>query len=280
MTSSSEESVIIPTFVISTTNPDSKKSRKWLVLFVFSWVAGINQFCWLNLSPIIEDIQQRFHTSDALITLILLVFPLIYVIFSYHAGRMIDIRGYRFSICYGCVWTAMFSLLRLWPSYWPLLLGQIGIAVGQSYIINAICKLVMDWFPVEQTALATGFGTVGIFLCEVLSLAISAPIFQALGYIQAMAVFAGVTWIACTAFFLFGKRNNTRVSNELSPSSTPVSIGARQFWRKAASRNMILLTIGAFLGLGYFYAFTNWIVAILATQGLNSDQAGYVGGIF
>jgi cyanate permease len=42
---------------------------------------------------------------------------------------------------------------------------------------------------------------------------------------------------------------------------------------------MILLTIGAFLGLGYFYAFTNWIVAILATQGLNSDQAGYVGGI-
>jgi len=246
----------------------SPQSRKWIVLFVFSWVAGINQFLWLNLSPIISRIQKEYRISDIQVTMLLLVFPLIYVIFSYHSGRIIDRYGYRTSILFGFGWTAIFSLLRMWTSYWALLIAQIGIAIGQPYIVNAITKLVFDWFPFDQTALATGLGTVGIFLCEVVSLAISAPVVEALGFVLAMGIFASITWIACFAFYLWGVKC---VRNSVSLPTTSI---ARDFWRKAKSRNSLLLFMGSFLGLGYFYALTDWIVAILATQGLNADQAG------
>ncbi|MFO1525212.1 MAG: hypothetical protein U1F16_04470 [Turneriella sp.] len=47
---------------------------------------------------------------------------------------------------------------------------QTGIAIGQPFIMNAISKLVADWFEPEHNALATGLGALGMFIGMALGL--------------------------------------------------------------------------------------------------------------
>ncbi len=70
---------------------------------------------------------------------------------------------------------AVFGLLRaLFPANYSMaLVGTIGIAIGQPFLLNAFTKLAAIWFPQKQRATITGIiflaMFVGIGLGEVLS---------------------------------------------------------------------------------------------------------------
>src|SRR4051812_8810143 len=91
----------------------------------------------------------------------------------------------------GALLMAAFSCLRIYTgSFWILLVAQAGISLGQPYVVNAVTKLVLDWFPPEETVLATGLGTVGLFVGMAVGLAATPPALEALGYSGTMIAFA------------------------------------------------------------------------------------------
>jgi len=59
--------------------------------------------------------------------------------------------------------------------------------------------------------------------------------------------------------------------------------GMKQLWADCKtlmkSGDLVLLFIISFLGLGYFNGLTTWLEPILAPRGMNSEQAGMVGGV-
>src|SRR5579872_4248350 len=149
-------------------------SYRWVVLAIYAWIAGLSQLLWLNFAPILSLVQKQYGVTEATASLLLMVFPFTYVLLSVHAGALIDAKGYKYAIGLGAILMAVFSCLRIYTgNFWILLIAQTGISLGQPYVVNAVTKLVMDWFPAEQAVLATGLGTVGLFVGMAIGLAVS-----------------------------------------------------------------------------------------------------------
>lgn len=251
-----------------------KRHYRWVVLGAYLPVAGLSQLLWLNFAPLLTWVQKRYQVSENVSSGLLLVFPLLYVVLSLPAGGLIDKKGYRFGIGLGAVIMAVGATLRIADSsFWTLLAGQIVIASAQPFIINGITKLVGDWFTQEQSAIATGLGTMGMFVGMTIGMAATPAMQEAIGFRGTMAVFAAVTWIACLTFWFF-VRPNIQPLSATEPASRPLSEMKWLF----KNRSLLLLFALAFLGLGFFNGLTTWLEAILAPNGIDSAQAGMIGG--
>jgi MFS family permease len=242
------------------------------VLAVFTLLAAVTQLLWLNFAPLIGLVCKRYGVSELSATLLVLVFPLLYVLLSIPAGMLVDRKGYRFTVGWGGVATALFATLRIWDdTFAMLLIAQLGIAAAQPFVINGISKLVADWFPEEHGAIATGIGTVGMFIGMAVALAATPSLVAGTSLRLAMVVFAIVSWGSAGLFWIFGReRTAARVAASAEgPALAPL---LRQ-------RDLRLLFVLAFLGLGFFNALTTWLEPILAPNGFDAEAAGAVGGV-
>ena len=153
---------------------------RWVVLGAFMVVGALTQLMWLNYASItttthtLTGVARLTGQSESNITLLAIMFPLIYIPVSIPAGIIIDRKGFRFAVLLGAVLTAAFSFLRLFAGNYPLvLIGMIGIAVGQPFVLNSITKMVAEWFPTEESALATGVATLSLILGMIIALAMT-----------------------------------------------------------------------------------------------------------
>ena len=249
---------------------------RWSVLGAFTAVAGVSQMLWLNFAPLLSLIQERYGVSELEASSLILVFPGLYVLFSLHSGLLIDRRGYRFTVGSGGVMMAAFSFVRIYDaSFVALLIGQIGIAVAQPYVVNGISKLVADWFEEESHGLATGIGTIGMFLGMALALALTPALNAQYGLRTTMIVFAGISSAAAAAFLLIARENPARATrSEIADERTADLLGTLM-----RSRDLVLLFVLAFLALGFFNGLTTWLEPILADQNVSAEDAGLVGGM-
>lgn len=247
---------------------------RWVVLGVFMLVAGLSQMLWLNYAPLLTLVQAKYGVSEGVAGVLLLVFPLIYVLLSIPAGQLTDRKGYKFSVGLGAILMAGFSCLRINETHFGvLLIAQIGIAVGQPFAVNGISKLVGDWFGPEHSAIATGLGTMGMFMGMAGGMAATPPLVEALGYQGAMIAFAGISLAVCAAFLLLAKNNPDA---PLAPAATVAAPSLRSLLKNP--RLLLLFTVAA-LGLGFFNGLTTWLEPILAPNGFDAVKAGAVGGI-
>jgi predicted MFS family arabinose efflux permease len=248
--------------------------KKWIVLGAYLWVTGLSQLLWLNFAPLITMIEQKYSVTEGTASLLILVFPLIYVPLSIPSGILIDKKGYKWTVAMGSWCMAGFSIFRIFDeSFTMLLIGQIGIAVAQPFIVNGVTKLVMDWFPPKEVALATGLGTVGMFVGMILGMAATPFMVSLLGLKMTMIIFAVITVLGALVFQIFVQPNKTH-NHDLPPASFTIG-----FKSLIANKNLVVIFILAFLGLGYFNGFTTWLELILKPNGLDSEQAGIIGGV-
>ncbi|MES9682495.1 MFS transporter [Gottfriedia acidiceleris] len=248
-------------------------SSNWYVLLSFAALAGISQMLWLNFAPLISYLKSHYDVSESDINWLLIVFPLIYIVFSIHSGKVIDRAGYRFSILLGGIFMSVFSTIRIFDSSFSfLLIGQIGIAIGQPYILNAISSLVVDWFPKNKQATATGIGTVGMFVGMAVALAGTPLLVDLFEFQSTLVIMAILTILATLVFYFIGHHNSDFNRN----SSTSRSFSTT--FKLLKNKNLLLLNIVSFLGLGVFNGLTSRLEQILKPYGISSEQAGMIGG--
>jgi predicted MFS family arabinose efflux permease len=166
---------------------------------------------------------------------------------------------------------ALASCLRIFDSsFWMLFAGQLGIAVAQPFVVNGISKLVADWFSEAQGAIATGLGTMGMFLGMALGMAATPPLVSAVALRGTMIIFAAVTVAVALLFCLVVR------PNPLAPRLPDMQ--QNSFRNLLKNKNLLILFTLAFLGLGEFNGLTTWLEQILAPHGIDSEGAGLVGG--
>lgn len=240
---------------------------RWRVLASFVLVALVSQLLWLNFAPLLIEVQRDYQVDETTASLLILVFPLLYCLLSTHSGRLIDRLGYKRVVGIGALVGAIGSLIRLDTAHFgSLLAGQIVIACAQPYVVNGISKLVADWFDPDEGAMATGLGTVGMFLGMAVGMATTPPLYTEFGWRGAMAVNSAVALAAAGAWWVFAAETGAAAAENPSP-----------FRSLLRNRTLLLLTALGAGGLGFFNGLTTWLEPLVAPRGLDAAAAGLLG---
>jgi MFS family permease len=140
--------------------------RRWLMLAVYMLMVAVNQLLWITFAPITGDSAGYYGVTDLQIGILSMCFMIVYIVVSIPASWIIDKYGIRKGVGIGAVFTGVFGLVRglAGPDYRLVLIAQVGIAVGQPFILNAITRLASKWFPMEERATASGLGTLAMYI--------------------------------------------------------------------------------------------------------------------
>jgi MFS family permease len=249
---------------------------RWVVLATFMLVNGIIQMHWINFAPITTEAVKFYNVTPLQIGLFSMSFMMVFIFVCIPASYVIDTYGVRIGVGIGAVLTAVFGMVKgvYADSYNAILIASFGLAVGQPFIMNAMTKVAADWFPIEERATATGLGALSQYLGFVVAMALT-PVLLKLQGMQGMLMSYGITSVVIAVlFFVFIKDKPPTPPTFRHEVRHSVFMGLKHMFK---IKDMILLLILFFIGLGMFNAVTTWIEQILMPRGINAEQAGLIG---
>ncbi|HEX7585012.1 MAG TPA: MFS transporter [Prolixibacteraceae bacterium] len=252
---------------------------RWVMLVVYMFIVAMNQLLWITFAPITSEAVHYYGVSELWIGILSMSFMVIFILFSIPASWIIDTYGIQIGVGIGALLTGIFGLMRGFAStnFDLLLISQIGIAIGQPFLLNAITKLSARWFPINERATASGLGTLAMYV-GILAGMIFTPFLSLSSGIDGMLYFYGIlSVIAAIIFILIAKEG---------PPTAPCLPGQEEralvldgFKIIFRSKDFLLLMFIFFIGLGVFNSVTTWIEAILNPRNISVTQAGIVGGV-
>jgi predicted MFS family arabinose efflux permease len=251
----------------------SYPSLRWLVLTAYILTGILCQVIWITFVPILSIAAQSYGVTQADVGNLSTVFPLIYVVISIPVGYFIDSYGFRKAILLGTSFLAVFGLLRAFsPNFTFLLIFQALAGVSQPFINNSISKLVKSWFPQKECGLATGLGTLSLFIGMIIGLVLT-PILLDTSSLNAVLLVYGVSAVAVFAIFYFLGKEPKATAREKE------FVKLSELKGLFVNRNILLLSVLFFICIGVFTAFTTWLEPTLALQNINQQSAGLLGGV-
>ena len=252
---------------------------RWVMLTVYMLMVAVNQLLWITFAPITGDATRYYGVSDLQIGILSMCFMIVYIVVSIPASWIIDKYGIRPGVGIGAVFTGVFGLLRGFAGtdYNLLLLAQIGIAIGQPFILNAITKLAARWFPIDERATAAGLGTLAMYI-GILAGMILTPYLTLGSGISGMLYIYGIISIITTVVFLVLIKERPPTA-PCRPDQEERSLVFDGFMQTLRTKDFIWLMVIFFIGLGVFNSVTTWIEDILRPRGFSATQAGITGGL-
>jgi len=252
---------------------------RWVILLAFMGVIAVNQLLWITFAAVTTQAVQFYAVSDLAIGLLSLSFMAVYILVSFPASWIIDTYGLRAGVGIGAALTGVFGIVRGLGAnhYGWVLAAQIGIAVGQPFVLNAVTTVAARWFPMEERATASGLGSLAIYLGILIGLALTPYLVLQWGIPGTLIVYGVVSAAAMFAFFVFTRERPP--SPPCPPEQEERSLVIDGLSKMIRQRQFIVLLVIFFVGLGAFNAITTWIEQILAPRGFSTTQAGDAGGL-
>ncbi len=251
---------------------------RWVVLAVFMLINLTIQMLWISYAPIADQAAQHYGVTSTQIGYFAISFMLVYVFLSFPASWVIDRYGFRIAVSIGAILMGVFGLLRgvAGTSYALVLVGSIGIAIGQPFLLNAWTKVPANWFSINERATAVGLVTlanlVGTAIGQVLT-----PILTNRLPIPTVQILYGS--IAAFAAVLFIVLSRERPATPPCPPGMEVRSlmldGLKQIVRSVP---FWLFVVVYFFGMGMFNGINTWINGIFLPRGFSAD-AGTLGGL-
>src|SRR5512143_4175401 len=148
---------------------------RWVVLLTFMGVIAVNQLLWITCAAVTTQSMQFYGVSDLAIGLLSLSFLVVYILVSFPASWVIDTYGIRAGVGIGAALTGIFGLVRGLGGahYGWVLAAQIGIAIGQPFVLNAVTTVAARWFPMKERATASGLGSLAIYMGILIGIALT-----------------------------------------------------------------------------------------------------------
>jgi len=249
---------------------------RWLILAAFVVIAGMTQVLWITFAPVTSAAVAFYHASDLMIGLLSMSFMVIYIIVVLPSAWAIDTWGFRKAVGLGAVLTAVFGLTRgLFASNFKIVfLSQVGIAVGQPFVIGAITKIAARWFPARERATASALGTLALYLGPLTAMLLTPHLVLRFGLPRTLMAY-GVAAAAAALLFLTLAREHP--PTPAGPDERVLMFqGLKAMLRQ---REFLSLLIMFFVGLGLFNGVSTWIEDIIRPRGFSISQAGLLGGL-
>ena len=253
---------------------------RWVVLLGYMLITAMTQLLWITFAAITSTATAFYGVSDLAIGLLSMIYMIVYIVVSVPASWAIDTWGIRKAVGLGAALTGIFALVRGLGagSYTWVLIGQIGMAIGQPLVMNANTVVAARWFPISERATAVGLGSLSLYLGIVLGLILTPLLAPQPGMMGSMLLIYGIAAVVAAGAFIVLAREKppTPPCPADQEARSLVFTGLKDALR---NRNFILLLVVLFIGLGLFNAVTTWIENIIRPRGFTSAQAGIAGGL-
>ncbi|MEO8129053.1 MAG: MFS transporter, partial [Bryobacteraceae bacterium] len=133
------------------------KKTRWLMISLAFWATVINYLDRQSLSVAAPVLREQFHMSNEVYSRVVFAFLLAYTVANGISGPLIDRLGTKvgYALCIG--WWSIASILHAFATG-PITLGlaRLLLGIGEAGNWPAAIKLVAEWFPEMERALACG----------------------------------------------------------------------------------------------------------------------------
>jgi MFS family permease len=252
---------------------------RWVVLGAFMLINLAVQMLWISYAPITGPAAQYYGVTDLKIGFLAMVYMIAFIPLSIPVSWAIDTYGFRWTVSLGAVLMGIFGVLRglAGPSYSLVLLGSIGIAIAQPFLMNAWTKVPAQWFSVEERATAVGIvifanlvGTgLGMLLPPILMESMTIPSIQLL--------FGAIAAGSAILFVILAREKpatppcpDGQEVRALMLDGLKHALTVKSFW---------LYMVIMFIGMGLFNGITTWVENIIRPRGFTPTDAGTLGAL-
>ena len=252
---------------------------RWVVLAGFMLAVAFNQLLWITFAPITGPAAAYYGVSDLSIGLLSMSFMIAYLFLALPASWVIDTYGFRKAVGIGVVLTGVFGLMRglVAANYTLVLIAQIGIAIGQPFILNAVTKVAARWFPLNERATASGLGSLAIYVGILVGLALTPFLTLQVGIARLLMIYGVGAGIAGVVFLAVAREHPATPPGPPEQEERALMLdGLKQIVRKRDFQWLLLIF---FIGLGIFNSVTTWIEDIVRPRGFSITEAGFAGGL-
>lgn len=255
---------------------------RWVILIIYFIISAVIQIQWLTFASVSGAAQEFYQTSALSIDFLSMIYMIVFIVMSIPASYIIDTWGLRKGLIIGALLTGIFGALKAWGgnSLFLVTVAQIGLAVAQPFILNAVTKIGAKWFPIEERATAAGLGTLAQYAGIIIALAVTPMLIRVMpngdySFVKMLWIYGVASIVSAILILIFMREEppSPPTSDEFTQRSNPIA-GLKEIF---GNRDMILLLILFFIGLGIFNAVSTCIDQIC--KNLTMDETGIVGGV-
>jgi len=169
-----------------------------MISLVF-WATAVNYLDRQALSVVAPILIDQFKMSNVAYSRVIAAFMLAYTIMNGISGRLIDRLGTKIGYACTAAWWSLAAMLHgLAKGFWSLGICRFLLGIGEAGNWPGGVKVVAEWFPVSERALASGIFNSGSSLGAILAPPIVVWIVLRFGW-RAAFMFsggAGLVWVA------------------------------------------------------------------------------------
>ncbi|MCK4813153.1 MAG: MFS transporter, partial [Candidatus Marinimicrobia bacterium] len=263
---------------------------RWVVLIAYMLICLVISIQWLTHAPIARAAevyyQGQFNPYSVInIDFLAMIYMLIYLIFSIPASYVIDTWGIKRGIGIGAAICGISALMKgiFADSFTAQVIFQIGLAISQPFILNALTALTARWFPMEERGTAAGLGTLAQYLGIIIVMMVTplmvvtnpALVNYGDGIQRMLMIYGIITFLACLAAILLIREEPPTPPAEKAYERHSFHEGFKYIFRQ---KDMLITIAIFFIGLGIFNAVSSMTDSIAEYLKVK-DSDGMIGGI-
>jgi ACS family hexuronate transporter-like MFS transporter len=233
---------------------------RWRMIQLCFWATVINYLDRQTLSVAAPTLKQEFGMTDGDYSRVVFAFLLAYTISNGLSGGVIDRLGTKigYALCVG-VWSAAAALHALARGAFSLGAYRFLLGIGEAGNWPGAVKVVSEWFPKKERALASGIFNSGSAVGAILGPPVVGLLVLHLGW-QSAFLFVGLTGFIWMVAWFFLYRTPAEVVKE-EASGPPVSI-----WSVLRTRFVWSFTLSKVFMDPVWYFYTFWFFVYLAKE--------------
>jgi len=263
---------------------------RWIILTVFMFINLTLQIQWLTHASVVRPAEVfykgQFNPASFFnIDFLAMSYMLLFLIMSFPASYLIDKYGIKKSLTAGAAMVAIFSLSKaiFAASFLGVVISQIGLAVAQPFIINAVTAVTVRWFPLSERGFAAGFSVLAQYLGIVVAMLLTPYLVGShpgladygTGFERMLWIYGILTVLSAATLIIFIREHPAG----FVPSSQDERHGfGKGVFYILRNRDMQIIMFLFLIGLGIFNAISSMTDSISAHAGVK-DSDGLIGGL-
>ena len=261
----------------------------FVILSVFLLITVAIELQWLTHAAVARPAEVfyegQFNTESFFnIDFLAMVYMVAFLVMSFPASYVIDTYGVKKGLFVGTALLGLFSILKavFAQSFTGVVVAQIGLAMAQPFILNAVTAVTARWFPLSERGMAAGLLALAQYIGIVVAMLVTPALVGSSpelanygeGFEKMLWIYGGFCLLAAILFMMFMKERPGNMPPEPTERFEFFK-GIRHIIRK---KDMILMLFLFLIGLGIFNAISAMTDSIAEHVGVQ-DSDGLIGGL-